>query len=133
RAAGQFLRGARYTDDNLPTGRYDRYSQEYARFIYDAAKNLGRRDVMTAVEPALKAVMPTWWALVSPDGYGYPWGRTIGDMSYMDSMEIAGFLAAHPEFRPASLEELASVYYAAFQSLLRDYEQDRHLLNMFGF
>ncbi|HUB87126.1 MAG TPA: hypothetical protein VMB22_04485, partial [Verrucomicrobiae bacterium] len=27
-AAGQFLRGARYTDDNLPVGRYDRYSQE---------------------------------------------------------------------------------------------------------
>lgn len=28
RAAGQFLHGALYTDDNLPTGRYDRYSQE---------------------------------------------------------------------------------------------------------
>ena len=133
RAAGQFLRGALYTDDNLPTGRYDRYSQEYARFIYDASKNLGRDDVQRAVKPALAKVMPTWWALVSPDGYGYPWGRTIGDMSYMDTMEIIGFLAEHPEFRPAPLADLASVYFAAWESLLRDYQPDRHLLNMFGF
>jgi hypothetical protein len=133
RAAGQFLHGARYTDDNLPTGRFDRYSQEYARFIFDASKNLGREDVQTAVRPALKAVMPTWWALVSPDGYGYPWGRTIGDMSYLDTMEIIGFVAEHPEFRPAPLSNLAGVYVAAWESLLRDYQSDRHLLNMFGF
>jgi hypothetical protein len=132
RAAGQFLRGALYTDDNLPTGRFDRYSQEYARFIYDASHNLGREDVQTAVEPALKAVMSTWYGLVSPEGYGYPWGRTIGDMSYLDSMEIVGFLAEHPEFRPAPLADLASVYYAAWNSLLHDYETDRHLLNIFG-
>jgi hypothetical protein len=132
RAAGQFLQGALYTDDNLPTGRYDRYSQEYARFIYDASHNLGRADVQSAVEPALKAVMPTWYGLVSPEGYGYPWGRTIGDMSYLDSMEIIGFLAEHPEFRPAPLADLASVYYAAWNSLLRDYQTDRHLLNLFG-
>lgn len=132
RAAGQFLNGALYTDDNLPTGRYDRYSQEYARFIYDASHNLGRADVQTAVEPALKTVMRTWYGLVSPEGYGYPWGRTIGDMSYLDSMEIVGFLAEHPEFRPAPLADLASVYYAAWNSLLRDYETDRHLLNIFG-
>ena len=131
-AAGQFLEGALYTDDNLPTGRYDRYSQEYARFIYDASHNLGRADVQSAVEPALKAVMPTWYGLVSPEGYGYPWGRTIGDMSYLDSMEIIGFLAEHPEFRPAPLADLASVYYAAWNSLLRDYETDKHLLNIFG-
>ncbi len=132
RAAGQFLQGALYTDDNLPTGRYDRYSQEYARFIYDASRNLGRADVQTAVEPALKAVMPTWYGLVSPEGYGYPWGRTIGDMSYLDTMEIVGFLAEHPEFRPAPLADLASIYYAAWNSLLRDYQTDRHLLNIFG-
>ncbi len=132
RAAGQFLQGALYTDDNLPTGRYDRYSQEYARFIYDASRNLGRADVQTAVEPALKAVMPTWYGLVSPEGYGYPWGRTIGDMSYLDSLEIVGFLAEHPEFRPATLADLASVYYAASELSLRDYQTDRHLLNIFG-
>lgn len=132
RAAGQFLHGALYTDDNLPVGRYDRYSQEYARFIFDASHNLGRSDVQAAVEPALKAVMPTWYGLVSPEGYGYPWGRTIGDMSYLDSMEIVGFLAEHPEFRPAPLADLASVYYAAWNSLVRDYETDRHLLNLFG-
>lgn len=132
RAAGQFLHGALYTDDNLPTGRFDRYSQEYARFIYDASRNLGREDVHAAVQPALKAVMSTWYGLVSPEGYGYPWGRTIGDMSYLDSMEIVGFLAEHPEFRPAPLTNLASIYYAAWNSLLNDYDTDHHLLNIFG-
>ena len=132
-AAGQFLRGERYTDDALPTGRYDRYSQEYARFVYLAAKDVGRQDIVAAVSPALTAVMKTWWALASPDGYGYPWGRTIGAISYMDTMEIVGFLAAHPEFRPAPLPELASVYAAAWRWLQRDYQADRHLLNMFGF
>lgn len=132
-AAAQFLHGALYTDDNVPTGRYDRYSQEYARFVYEAAGNIGRKDIQKAVAPALKTVMRTWWALVDKDGYSYPWGRTIGDMSYMDTMDIIGFLAEHPEFRPAPLRDLASVYYAAFNSLRRDYEPDRHLLNMFGF
>src|SRR5262249_37635796 len=122
RAAGQFLHGALYTDDNLPTGRYDRYSQEYARFVYEAAGNLGRADIQAAVAPSLKAVMKTWWAVVSPEGYSYPRGRTIGDMSYMDTLDIIGFLADHPEFRPAPLADLASVYFAAWQSLQRDYE-----------
>ncbi|HTX20786.1 MAG TPA: hypothetical protein VMD27_02840 [Candidatus Aquilonibacter sp.] len=132
-AAGQFLRGAHYTDDNVPVGRYDRYSQEYARFVYLAAGNIERTDIQAADAPALKSVMKTWWALVSPDGYSYPWGRTIGDMSYIDTLDIIGFLAEHPEFRPAPLADLASVYFAAWNSLQRDYEPDRHLLNMFGF
>ncbi|MDE3098147.1 MAG: hypothetical protein KGJ88_01605 [Verrucomicrobiota bacterium] len=130
-AAAQFLHGARYTDDNMPVGRYDRYSQEYARFVYLAAGNIGRADIQAADAPALKAVMGTWWALVDTNGYGYPWGRTIGDISYMDTMDIIGFLADHPQFRPAPLKDLASVYFAAWHSLLRDYHG--HLLNMFGF
>jgi hypothetical protein len=133
RAAGQFLQGALYADDNLPTGRFDRYSQEYARFIDEASRLLDRKDVQAAVAPSLKAVMPTWWALVGPDGYGYPWGRTIGDMSYLDSMEIVGYLADHPDLRPAPLADLASVYYQAWHALLRDYRTERHLLDMFGF
>jgi hypothetical protein len=132
-AAGQFVKGALYTDDDLPHGRYDRYSQEYARFVYEAAGNIDRKDIQSAVDPALKVVMRTWWDLVQADGCGYPWGRTIGAMSYMDTMEIIGFLAAHPEYRPATLPELASVYYAAWQWLQHDYQPDRHLLNMFGF
>jgi hypothetical protein len=77
--------------------------------------------------------MRTWWDLAGPDGYGYPWGRTISDMSYIDTMDIVGFLAEHPEFRPAPLPELASAYYRAWQRLQFDYQPDRHLLNMFGF
>ena len=133
RAAAPFLHGTLYTDDHQPTGRYDRYSQEYARFILDAATNAGRKDVRTAVEPALRAVMRTWWQLVSTDGYGYPWGRTIGAISYMDSMEIVGFLAENPKFRPAPLADLAAVYVQAWRWLQHDYKPDRHLLDMFGF
>ena len=133
RAAGQLTRGALFTDDNLPTGRYDRYSQEYARFVYEAAGNIGRKDIQSAVEPSLKAVMKVWWDLVAPDGYGHPWGRTIGAISYMDSMEIVAFLAQHPEFRPAPLGDLAAVYHAAWRWLQHDYRPERHLIDMFGF
>src|SRR5271154_786550 len=132
-AAGQFLRGGLYTDDNVPTGRYDRYSQEYARFVYEAAGNIGRKDIQDAVAPSIHATMKTWWALVDQKGYSYPWGRTIGDNSYMDTLDIIGFLAAHPEFRPAPLQDLSSVYFAAWNSLLQDYEENHHLLNMFKF
>jgi hypothetical protein len=108
-AAVQFMHGAHYTDDNMPTGRYDRYSQEYARFVYEAAGNIGRKDIQAAVAPALTSVMKTWYALVTQEGYGYPWGRTIGDMSYIDTLDIIGFLADHPQFRPAPLSDLASL------------------------
>lgn len=37
-AAKPFTDGALFTDDALPTGRYERYSNEYARAIYDAAE-----------------------------------------------------------------------------------------------
>lgn len=133
RAAGQFLRGALYADDSIPTGRYDRYSQEYARFVYEAADIVGRQDIQKAVEPSLRAVFRTWWDLASPDGCGYPWGRTIGAISYMDSMEIVAFLARYPQFRPAPLASLATLYHAAWQWLQKDYQRDRHLLDMFGF
>jgi hypothetical protein len=133
RAAEQIVKGALYTDDALPDGRYDRYSQEYARSLYEVAESVGRKDIMTAVDPALKAVMRTWWDLVSPDGYSYPWGRTIGAISYMDTMDIIGFLAQYPQFRPAPLPQLASVYRAAWEWLKQDYLPDRHLLNVFGF
>jgi hypothetical protein len=133
RASEQFFKGALYSDDFLPTGRYDRYSQEYARNLYEAAELVGRKDIMKAVEPGLTTVMKTWWALVGADGRGYPWGRTITDMSYMDTMEIVAFLAQHPSFRPAPLPELASVYYAAWQWLKHDYSPGRHLLNIFAF
>ncbi len=133
RAAGQFTSGALYSDDNLPSGRYDRYSNEYARYVYEAAENIGRRDLMQALEPTLKAQMRTWWDLLSPDGYGYPWGRSLGVISYIDTMEIVGFLGKHPQFRPAPLERLASAYYAAWRSLMNNYQRERHLLNVLGF
>jgi hypothetical protein len=132
-AAAQFLKGATYSDDSLPTGRFDRYSQEYERYVYEAAENVGRKDLMAKLEPSMKTQLRLWWDLVYPDGYGFPWGRSLGDIGYMDTMEIVGFAAAHPQFRPAPLPVLASAYYAAWQSLMRDYLPQRHLLNVFGF
>jgi hypothetical protein len=133
RAAEQFTSGGLYSDDNIPTGRFDRYSNEYARYVYESAENVGREDLMKAMEPTLKAQMRTWWDLVSPDGYGYPWGRSLGIISYIDTIEIVGFLAKHPQFRPAPLPQLASAYYAAWQWLQNDLQPDRHLMNVFGF
>ena len=133
RAAEQFTSGALYSDDAVPTGRYDRYSQEYARYVYEAAENLNRKDLMQALEATLKTQMRTWWDLLSNDGYGYPWGRSLGVISYIDTMEIVAFLAAHSQFRPAPLAQLASAYYAAWQSLMKNYQPERHLLNVLGF
>jgi hypothetical protein len=133
RAAEQFTHGALYSDDNIPVGRYDRYSNEYARYVYEAAENVERKDLMQALEPTLKAQMQTWWDLLSPDGYGYPWGRSLGVISYIDTMEIVAFLGKHPQFRPAPLTDLATASYVAWQSLMENYQPERHLLNVLGF
>ena len=133
RAARQFTRGALFADDAVPTGRYDRYSNEYARAICDAAAALGRADIMKAIAPSLQAQMRLWWDLLSPDGYGYSWGRSLGAISYMDTLEIAAFAAEHPEFRPAPLPQLAAAYYAAWRWLRHDFNEERHLLTVFAF
>jgi hypothetical protein len=132
RAARPFTSGGLYADDAPPTGRFDRYSNEYARFVWDAAEAAGRRDILEAVGPSLKTQMRLWWDLVLPDGYGYAWGRSLGVVSYEDTMEIVAFLARHPEFRPAPLYSLASAYYRAWRSLRDDYN-DRHMLSVFAF
>lgn len=133
RAAIQFTSGAVYADDALPTGRYDRYSNEYARYVWEAAQIAGRTDLMAAVRPSLKTQMHLWWDLVSPDGYGFQWGRSLGVVSYLDTLEIAGFLALHPEFRPAPLEQLAAAYYRSWQSLRKDFKESTHLLSIFDY
>jgi hypothetical protein len=133
RAATQFTEGNLYADDAPPTGRYDRYSNEYARYIWEAAELSGREDLLDKVRPSLMAQMRLWWDIVSEDGYGYNWGRSQGVVSYLDTPEIAGFLASHPEFRPASLGEIAALYYQAWNYLLHDYRNDTHLLSIFAF
>src|SRR5713101_1964559 len=132
-AAKQFTGGALFADDALPTGRYDRYSNEYARALYDAAELAGRDDLLKAVTPSLKEQMKLWWDLLSPDGYGYSWGRSLGAISYIDTMEIAAFLGKHPDFRPAPLPQLASAYFAAWSWLRRDFNDETHLLSIFAF
>src|SRR5260370_36346945 len=78
RAAKQFTDGALFADDALPTGRYDHYSNEYARATYDAAELAGRLDVTKAIAPALNEQMTLWWDLLSEVAYAYSWGSSVG-------------------------------------------------------
>jgi len=133
RAAVPFTENNLYADDAPPTGRFDRYSNEYARYVYEAAETAGRKDLLDRIRPSLKAQMRLWWDVVSEDGYGYNWGRSQGVVSYLDTPEIAGFLAARPEFRPAPLADIAALYYQAWNYLLHDYRPDTHLLSIFAF
>ena len=133
RAAAQFVEGNLYADDAPKTGRFDRYSNEYARYVWEAAEESGRKDILDKLRPSLKAQMLLWWDVVSEDGYGYNWGRSQGVVSYLDTPEIVGFLAIHAEFRPAPLADLAALYYQAWNYLLHDYRRDAHLLNLFAY
>jgi len=133
RAAQPFMDGGLYSDDAPPTGRFDRYSNEYARFVWDAAETVGRTDILNALRPSLKEQMRLWWDLILPDGYGYAWGRSLGVVSYLDTLEIVGFLAANPEFRPAPLDQLASAYYKSWRWLRTDYNDKTHALSIFAF
>lgn len=133
RAAEQFLTGGIYADDNPPTGRYDRYSNEYARFCWDAAEMTGRKDIQEKLKPTLKIQMKVWWDLVSPAGYGYNWGRSQGLVSYLDTVEIAAFLGEHPEFRPAPLTEIATIYNLAWRWMRKDYNDKTHMFSVFNY
>lgn len=133
KAAIQFTNGALYADDAPPTGRYDRYSNEYARYVWESAEIAGRKDLLDKLRPSLVTQMRLWWDLVSEDGYGYNWGRSQGIVSYLDTPEIAGFLGAHPEFRPAPLTEIAAHYYQAWRYLRGDFRDQAHLLSLFAF
>jgi len=85
------------------------------------------------LRPSLVSQMRLWWDIVSEDGYGYNWGRSQGVVSYLDTPEIAAFLAAHAEFRPAPLPDIAAVYYQAWRYLRKDYNDKTHLLSLFAF
>lgn len=133
RAAEQFTKGAIYSDDNPPTGRYDRYSNEYARFCWDAAEIAGRKDIQEKLKNSIKTQMQVWWDLASPEGYGYNWGRSQGLVSYLDTLEICAFLGEHPEFRPAKIEEIASLYNLAWRWVRKDYSDETHMFTVFAY
>jgi hypothetical protein len=133
RAAKQFTDGALYADDDLPNGRYDRYSNEYIRFCWKAAEVVGRKDILEKLRPSMKAQMRLWWDLVSDKGYGYNWGRSQGLVSYLDTLEIAAFLGENPEFRPAAITDIASLYHLAWRWIRGGYIDDRHTFNIFSY
>ncbi len=133
RAAKQFLDGAIYADDDFPHGRYDRYSNEYVRFCWKAAEVVGRKDILEKLKPSIKTQMKLWWDLVSDNGYGYNWGRSQGLVSYLDTLEIAAFLGENPEFRPAPMADIASIYHLAWRWIRGGYIDDRHTFNIFAY
>lgn len=133
RAAEPFASGRVYADDSPPHGRYDRYSNEYARYVYEAAGLAGRKDIQEMLRPSLREQMRLYWDLVAPDGYAYTWGRSLGVVGYLDSVEIAAFLAGEPDLRPAPLPDLAAAFAASWRWLRRDYRDDAHLLSVFAF
>jgi len=61
------------------------------------------------------------------------WGRSMGVVSYEDTMEIVGFLARHPEVPPRAVAQLASAYYQAWRTLRQDYNDKTHVLSVFAF
>jgi hypothetical protein len=132
RAVRPFADGSLYADDAGGAGRFDRYSNEYARYVFEAAESVGREDVTRMLARSLSAQMRLWWDLLAPDGYGYPWGRTLGVVSYLDTLEIAAFLGRQPRFRPAPLEDIAAAYRRAWLWLRHDYRDAAHLLKVFA-
>jgi len=58
--------------------------------------------------------MKLWWDYCSPDGYGYSWGRSLGAISYMDTMEIVGFSACIRNFGQYRFNSLRRSYNAAW-------------------
>ena len=133
RAAVQFTDGAMYADDDMPNGRYDRYSNEYIRFCWKAAEVVGRQDILERLKPSMKVQMKLWWDLVSDEGYGYNWGRSQGLVSYLDTLEITAFLGENPEFRPAPIADIASLYHLAWRWIRGGYVDDRHTFNLFAY
>ncbi len=133
RAAKQFIDGAIYADDDLPNGRYDRYSNEYIRFCWKAAEVVGRKDILEKLKTSIKIQMRLWWDLVSDQGYGYNWGRSQGLVSYLDTLEIVAFLGENPEFRPVPLADLASLYNLAWRWIRGGYINERHTFNIFAY
>ena len=131
RAAEPFAQGRLYSDDSPPTGRFDRYSNEYARYVWDAASQADRQDILARLRPSLTAQLRLWWDL--DDGYGYPWGRSLGIVSYLDTLEIVAFAAKNPEFRPAALTDLVSLYGRAWNYLRHDFKDTTHLLSLFDY
>ena len=77
--------------------------------------------------------MRLWWDVVSDKGYGYNWGRSQGLVSYLDTLEIAAFLGDNPDFRPAPLADIASLYNLSWRWIRGGYIDNRHTFDIFGF
>ena len=132
RAARQFtagrLRGRRAADRTL------RSLLERIRALrLGSGGDRGPARICSTRSPSLqRAQLRLWWDLLAPDGYGYPWGRSLGVVSYLDTLEIAGFLAIHPEFRPAPPGPACALPTAPGAGCGATTRTTRHLLSIFA-
>ena len=77
--------------------------------------------------------MRLYWDLVAPDGYAYTWGRSLGVVGYLDSIEIAAFLADEPDLQPGAASGPGRGLRRVLALAARDYRDDAHLLSVFAF
>ena len=133
RAARPFANGGLYADDAPPTGRFDRYSNEYARFVWDAAEAAERKDILDSLRPTLKEQMRLWWDLVrlmvTVTRGDAAWARSVTWIRWRSWH----FSRATPSSRPAPLEQLLSAYYQAWHWLRQDYRTEAHVLSVFAY
>jgi len=90
---GAALHQRRYVfDDAPPTGPLRFVTQTNMRGFVWEGRGSCRSEGHSRRRPALaERADALWWDLVFPDGYGYAWGRIMGVVSYMDTMESSAF------------------------------------------
>ncbi len=127
RAAQQLLTGTGLVDDEPPVGRYDRYTMEYARFVWQTAERLNDQELLSRLRPAVLRNGALWWDLFSPVmGHSTPYGRSR-NFALGDTLETCAFFAAHPDLSPVPLEDLAAAFALAWSRFVdQDYDLARH-------
>jgi len=98
---------------------------EYARYCWEAASLANRPHILAALRPSLTAQMRLWWILSARTATATQWGRSLGVVSYLDTLEIVAFLSQNPELRLGPLPTLVSLYARAWSWLRHDYRDDR--------
>jgi len=92
----QFTEGHLYSDDAPPTGRYVRYSKVRA-LLLEAASLANRPHILAALRRRSRAQMPALvGSLSARAATATSGGRSLGVVSYLDTLEIVAFLSQNP-------------------------------------
>jgi len=124
----QFTEGNLYAEMRADR-TFDRYSNEYARYIWEAAETAGRKDLLDKIRPSLKAQMRLWWDVVSEDGYGYNWGRQSGRGQLSRHARNRGLPRVACGVQAGPARRHRPLINQAWNYLLHDYRNEAHLLS----